>query len=227
VILRHTVLTKLACLFHLIVNISFSYDVLLIKTALIWSANHLTVSNHSTLPILNKTCTITWFRGKQYSQNSPVSYHRQHFVFLRFIYSKVASVETHHLICSLISPVTISRSRHWLCKNSKQRRSEDVVFVNGPWSRVRQQAFSKFTFLTAQSHETISSITERMIRTLSSRIWRYFKFKDTERYVDVLPDFSRLYNATFHCSIKRCDRWWLSHNQPAIVQQISQAHCLL
>jgi len=29
-----------------------------------------------------------------------------------------------------------------LCKNSEQRRAEDVAFVHGPWSRVRQQAFS-------------------------------------------------------------------------------------
>jgi len=112
------------------------------------------------------------------------------------------------------------------CKSSKQWRAEDVAFVNGPWSRVRQQTFSKFTFLKAQNHERNSSITERMIRTLSSRIWRYFTFKDTERYVDVLPDFSRSYNATFHRSIKRSDHWWLSHNQPAIVQQV-QAHCSL
>jgi len=102
-----------------------------------------------------------------------------------------------------------------------------LFFVNGPWSRVLQQAFSKFTFLTAQNHETKSSITERMIRTLLSRIWRYFTFKDTERYVDVLPDFSRSYNATFHRSMKRSDHWWLSHNQPAIVQPIGQVHCSL
>ena len=43
--------------------------------------------------------------------------------------------------------------------------------------------------LTAQNQETESSTTERMIRTLWSRIWRNFTFKDTERYVDVLPDF--------------------------------------
>jgi len=79
----------------------------------------------------------------------------------------------------------------------------------------------------AQNHETNSSITGRMIKTLPSRIWRYFTFKDTERYVDVLPDFSRSYNATFHRSMKRSDHWWLSQNQPAIVQQIDQAHCSL
>jgi len=35
VILRHTVFTKLACLFHVIVDISFSHHVFLITTALI------------------------------------------------------------------------------------------------------------------------------------------------------------------------------------------------
>ena len=44
-------------------------------------------------------------------------------------------------------------------------------------------------FSTAQNQETESSITEQLIRTLWSRIWRYFTFKDTERHVDVLPDF--------------------------------------
>ena len=57
-ILQNTVFTKLAWLFHVIVNISFSYDLLLITTALISGANHLTVGNHSTFPFLNKTCTI-------------------------------------------------------------------------------------------------------------------------------------------------------------------------
>jgi len=73
-------------------------------------------------------------------------------------------------------------------------------------------------FLTAQNQETESSIAERMIRTLSSRIWRHFAFKDG--YLDVLPDFSRSYNATFHRSVKRSNHRWLSHNQLAIVQQI-------
>jgi len=44
-------------------------------------------------------------------------------------------------------------------------------------------------FLTAHNQETEFSITERQIRTLRSRIWRYFTFKDTERHVDALPDF--------------------------------------
>jgi len=57
-------------------------------------------------------------------------------------------------------------------------------------------------FLTPQNQETKAAIAERMIRRLLSRIWRYFPFKDTKRYVDVLPDFLRSYNAKYHRSIK-------------------------
>jgi len=42
-----------------------------------------------------------------------------------------------------------------------------------------------------------------MIRTFLYRIWSYFTFKDTKRYVDVLPDFLRSHNAKFRRSIKR------------------------
>jgi len=38
-----------------------------------------------------------------------------------------------------------------LCKNSKQERAEDVIFVHGPWSRLCQQAF-----LTLPEEETNS-----------------------------------------------------------------------
>ena len=58
-------------------------------------------------------------------------------------------------------------------------------------------------FLTPQYQETNAAIAERMIRTLLSRIWRYFTFKDTKRYVDLLSDFLRSYNAKYHRSIKR------------------------
>jgi len=44
-------------------------------------------------------------------------------------------------------------------------------------------------FSTGQNQETESSIAERLIRTLLSRIWRYFTFKDTESHIDVFPDF--------------------------------------
>ena len=64
-------------------------------------------------------------------------------------------------------------------------------------------------FLTPQNQETKAAIAERMIRTLLSRVWRYFTFKDTNRYVDVLPDFLRSYNVKYHSSIGVKAFYWV------------------
>ena len=37
-------------------------------------------------------------------------------------------------------------------------------------------------------NETKASVVERVIRTLKTRMWRYFTAKKTMRYIDVLPD---------------------------------------
>jgi len=76
-----------------------------------------------------------------------------------------------------------------LCKNSEQKRAEDVGFCKRTVVSSSRSSFLKILFSTVQNHETKSSITEGMIRTLWSWIWRYFVFKVSERYVDVLPDF--------------------------------------
>jgi len=65
-------------------------------------------------------------------------------------------------------------------------RDRGLEFAN---KLIQRYPKKQIHFLTAQNQETKSSITERMIRKLLSRIWRYFTFKDAERYVDVLPDF--------------------------------------
>lgn len=43
---------------------------------------------------------------------------------------------------------------------------------------------------------------ERFIRTLKTRIWRYFTHKRTNRYIDVLQSFIQAYNNTTHSSIR-------------------------
>ena len=50
--------------------------------------------------------------------------------------------------------------------------------------------------------EIKSSIAERMIRTFKEKLHRYFTYKNTLKYVDVLQDFLDSYNNTFHSSIK-------------------------
>jgi hypothetical protein len=51
-------------------------------------------------------------------------------------------------------------------------------------------------------NETKASIVERLIRTLKTKMWRYFTAKKTMRYVDMLPDMVYSYNHSVHRSIK-------------------------
>jgi hypothetical protein len=51
-------------------------------------------------------------------------------------------------------------------------------------------------------NETKASIVERLIRTLKTKMWRYFTAKKTMRYVDMLPDLVYSHNHSVHRSIK-------------------------
>jgi transposase InsO family protein len=51
-------------------------------------------------------------------------------------------------------------------------------------------------------NETKASVVERLIRTLKTKMWRYFTAKKTMRYVDMLPDMVYSYNHSVHRSIK-------------------------
>lgn len=46
------------------------------------------------------------------------------------------------------------------------------------------------------------SIVERFNRTLKSRMWRYLTYKNSNRYIDVLPDIMHSINHSYHRSIK-------------------------
>ena len=51
-------------------------------------------------------------------------------------------------------------------------------------------------------NETKASVVERLIRTLKTKMWRYFTAKKTMRYIDMLPDLVYSYNHSVHRSIK-------------------------
>ena len=56
-------------------------------------------------------------------------------------------------------------------------------------------------FYTSENDEIKAAVIERWNRTLKERIYRYFTFKNTRRYVDVLDDIVYSYNNTYHRSI--------------------------
>ena len=52
-------------------------------------------------------------------------------------------------------------------------------------------------------NETKASVVERVIRTLKTRMWRYFTAKKTMRYIDVLQDLVDSCNKSKHRSIQK------------------------
>ena len=53
---------------------------------------------------------------------------------------------------------------------------------------------------STHNKETKASIVERFNMTLKTRMWRYFTKSQSVRYLDVLQDFVRSYNKTYHRS---------------------------
>ena len=53
-------------------------------------------------------------------------------------------------------------------------------------------------FQVCKNPDVKCSVVERAHRTVKSKIYKYFTYKNTYRYIDVLPKFVKAYNATVH-----------------------------
>lgn len=53
---------------------------------------------------------------------------------------------------------------------------------------------------TGENVETKAQIAERLIRTIKSKLYRYFTANDTKRWIDVLPKILHAYNNSIHSS---------------------------
>ena len=73
-------------------------------------------------------------------------------------------------------------------------------FVNAPTQELFKE--NRINFYTTENDDAKASVVERFNRTLKSKMWKYFTFKGTHRYVDVLNDLLHSYNHTFHRTIK-------------------------
>ena len=70
------------------------------------------------------------------------------------------------------------------------------------------------------NEETKASIVERFNRTLKTRMWRYFTKIQSVRYIDVLHDFVRSYNNTFHRAIGMAPSDVNATNQEEVWQRL-------
>lgn len=85
-------------------------------------------------------------------------------------------------------------------KPEKLQTDKGREFVNKPFLDFLKK--HNVHFFTSQDDIIKCSIVERFNRTLKSKIFKYFTFKNTKRYLDVLPEIVNTYNKTVHRSTK-------------------------
>ena len=74
-------------------------------------------------------------------------------------------------------------------------------FLNRPFQTwLKQHHMEHFH---TQNFDTKASIAEQFICTLKEKLWRYFTYTNSQRYVEVLPALVESYNNTYHRSIRR------------------------
>ena len=56
-------------------------------------------------------------------------------------------------------------------------------------------------FYTSENEDIKAAVVERFNKTLKTKMYKYFTFKNTRRYIDILQDLIDSYNSTYHRSI--------------------------
>ena len=65
-----------------------------------------------------------------------------------------------------------------------------------------KELFQKLNILTIETMSTLkAAVVERFNRTIREKIWRYITWSKSKRFIDVLPDLVKSYNATIHSSL--------------------------
>ncbi len=85
------------------------------------------------------------------------------------------------------------------CKPEKIMTDQGTEFLNRHFQALMKEEDIE---LYNTFNETKASIVERLIRTLKTKMWRYFTAKKTMRYIDILLDLVYSYNHSVHPSIK-------------------------
>ena len=85
-------------------------------------------------------------------------------------------------------------------KPANSQTDKGTEFVNVLAQKLFKE--NRINFYTTENDDVKASVVERFNRTLKSKMWKYFTFKGNHRYVDVLNDLFRLYNSTYHRTIK-------------------------
>ena len=84
-------------------------------------------------------------------------------------------------------------------KSNMVQSDKGSEFLNSTFQSMLKRHDVKF--YTSENEDLKAAVVERFNRTLKTKMFRYFTYANTRRYVDVLPDLLQSYNNTYHRSI--------------------------
>jgi hypothetical protein len=117
-------------------------------------------------------------------------------IFSKFVWAVCLKRKTPQEVCSAIKKILKKSGR----KPFKVNSDKGMEFRG----KYLQDFFKAegIHFYTTQNPDTKASCVERVNRTLKTRMQKYLTFKNTNRYIDVLPKIVKSYNLTKHSATK-------------------------
>lgn len=75
-------------------------------------------------------------------------------------------------------------------------------------------------FYTSENYDIKCALVERFNRTLKNKMWKFFTYTNSMRFIEILPDLVCSYNASFHRSIKTRPILVTVHNEGVIRERL-------
>jgi len=112
-------------------------------------------------------------------------------VFPKFAYVECIQDKTTRSMISAFSKLLEHNGQFLSLQTDRGSEYVNKSFQN--W--LKQQ---NINFFHSHNYDPKAAIAERFIRTLKNQLWRYFTYKNTRRYIDVIQDVVYSYNHTYH-----------------------------
>jgi hypothetical protein len=133
-------------------------------------------------------------------------------VFSKYAWAKALKNKTGTSFVNAFTEIFAEKRPNFL------QTDKGTEFVNASFQKLL--ADNDIKFYTSQNEDVKCAVVERFNRTLKSKMWQYFSYKNTNRYLDVLQDLMTAYNRSFHRSIKAAPIDVNFQNENAIRKQL-------
>ena len=115
-------------------------------------------------------------------------------VFSKFAWARALKNKNGATVTNAFESIIYSRKPNHL------QTDKGTEFLNSTFQKLLTD--NKIKFYTSQNEDIKCAVVERFNRTLKTRMFKYFTYAHTTKYLDVLQQFVDAYNNSYHRTIK-------------------------